>query len=137
MLGSYLRYKKGPYLNLPFLQSPICSSPLFCSSIQMEKKHFFLLELLPLNFNLTLTRKNWRNHIPRFFICVAPANLIMSVVSLLNLIRTESCLCQDFLPINESEIPAVADDQEQEPKIPVINLEKTSLIWTLIAIVIL
>ena len=34
-----------------------------------------------------------------FFICVVPANLLMSVVALFKLIRTQSCLCREFLPI--------------------------------------
>ena len=40
-----------------------------------------------------------------------------------------------FGKIYESEMPVVVDDQEQEPNIPVIDLGKKSLIWTLIAII--
>ena len=50
---------------------------------------------------------------------------MMSVVALLNF-RTQSCLCQEsiFDKIYESKTPVVVDDQESEPNIPVIDLEK-------------
>ena len=46
-------------------------------------------------------------------------------MALLNF-RTQSCLCQEsiFDKIYESKTPVVVDDQESEPNIPVIDLEK-------------
>ena len=96
-------------------------------SIQMEKKQFFCLELLP-RFQLDSYKEELgKLYSQILYLCSTSEfdNVSCDAIELNQdpKLSLPGIVTNDFDKIYESEMPAVDDDQEQEPNIPVTNLE--------------